>query len=486
MKKIFPLLLSSVLGGLVAISVYNYFGEEKGVIIRERTDSTAIPAAYFSSAAERGAITNENFVSAAEYSLNAVVHVRTEYAPQTVAIDPFFEWFFGGQPIQQKPSEGSGSGVIISNDGYIVTNNHVIDGADKIEVSLNSKKNYKAKLIGKDPSSDLALLKIEGADFPFIPYGNSDEVRVGEWVLAVGNPFNLRSTVTAGIISAKGRNINILGTDEATGNSAVESFLQTDAAVNKGNSGGALVNLSGELIGINAAIKSNTGSYTGYSFAIPVNIVRKVVDDLLNFGMVQRAFIGVSIQNITDELAQKEKLSDLNGIYVSGITKDGAADEAGIKTGDVITRVGAIKVSNIPELQEQLSKFRPGDNVLLTVKRKNQEREFNITLKNKFGNTEIIKKEIPSTALALGASFENAGADEMKKLKITQGVKVVKLDNGKLKQAGLREGFIITAIDNKPISKVSDVEAAIEGKKGGVLIEGVYPNGMRAYYGLGI
>ncbi len=378
-----------------------------------------------------------------------------------------------------QPQQSTGSGVIISDDGYIVTNNHVVDGADKVDVTLDDKRAYTAKVIGTDPSTDLALLKIDAKSLPYAAYGNSDQVRVGEWALAVGNPFNLNSTVTAGIISAKGRNIHILPDQKFP----IESFIQTDAAVNPGNSGGALVNTNGELIGINAAIASNTGSYSGYSFAIPVNIVKKVVDDILEFGTVQRGFIGVSIRDIDGDFLKEKGLPTLDGVYVNGITKDGAAATSGLKEGDVITKINGVAVKSSPELQEQVGRYRPGDDIKVTVMRDEQEKTFNVTLRNKEGNTKVIRNEAVDF---LGARLEPIEDGELSKLQIESGIRVKELGSGKLKSAGIKEGFIITTIDNKPVTSTDDLTSYLGQKKGGVLIEGYYPNGMKAYYGFGM
>jgi len=304
--------------------------------------------------------------------------------------------------------------------------------------------------------------------------------------LAVGNPFNLTSTVTAGIISAKARNINILGNNTDKNLHPVESFIQTDAAVNPGNSGGALVNTKGELVGINSAIASNTGSYTGYSFAIPVNIARKVAADLLEFGEVQRAFIGVSIRDLDAGLAKEKNISEIKGVYVDGLTMGGSAEEAGVKNGDVILKVGEVNVNNVPELQEQVSRYRPGDVINVTLKRNKEVKVIKLTLKNKDGDVSVVEKSRPEAITSLGALFEPASKAEMKKLNIENGVKVTQLQAGKLLSIGVQEGFIITGVDKKKIYSTKDIEAALENKRGGVLIEGVYPNGMKAYYGFGI
>ncbi len=427
-----------------------------------------------------------DFTPAAESTVKSVVHVKTTYASRSNANqNPFFDpysGFFFGQPQPMPKQESSGSGVIISDDGFIVTNNHVVEGGDEVEITMDDKRNFKAKVIGTDPSTDLALLKVETKGLPFASYGNSDNVKVGEWVLAVGNPFNLTSTVTAGIVSAKARNIHILDNPNIP---SIESFIQTDAAVNPGNSGGALVNTNGELIGINSAIASNTGSYAGYSFAIPVNIVKKVVNDLLEYGEVQRGFIGISIRDIDASFAKEKDITTLEGVYINGLTKGGAASEAGLKEGDIITKINGVPVKTTPELQELVGRFHPGDKILVTGIRNNSEKNFNVILRNKNGNTEVIKNET-EVVNSLGAVLEPANKDDLKKLGINNGVKIKDLNSGKLKSAGLKEGFVITGIDNKPVETVNDVSNYLQNKKGGVLIEGVYPNGMRAYYGFGM
>jgi len=493
MKDIFKLFSVGILGGLVVFA---------GIKLTEKPIQNNQQSSDFSSSKNIDGsqktqfanyvpevIANTDFRMAAKNSVNSVVHVRTIIESKTAYYnDPFMEFFFGKSSMQQRipQREGMGSGVIISEDGYIITNNHVINEGDKFEVTLNNKKKYEAKVVGSDPTTDIAVLKIEGNNFPYMAYGNSDQLEVGEWVLAVGNPFNLRSTVTAGIVSAKGRDIGILDRNQKNGLSAIESFIQTDAVVNPGNSGGALVNTQGELIGINTAIQSNTGSYTGYSFAVPVNIVKKVVNDINEFGMVQRAFIGVSIKPIDEQLAKDENISDLNGVYIAGVSDNGGAEDAGLKEGDIIVKVGAVIIKNIPELQEQLSNFRPGDNVSITVKRNGEEVEKSVTLKNRFGNTEVINKKEATVFATFGVNLDEVSSDLKQKLNISGGLQVSSLTSGKLKRAGIEEGFIITKIDGKSIKTKQDFENLIVDKKGGVLIEGIYPNGMKAYYGLGL
>ncbi|MGB3948419.1 MAG: Do family serine endopeptidase, partial [Bacteroidia bacterium] len=475
------------IGGVTALTLNHYFFEKK--LAQTSSNLSYQPPVKYVNMAKAVPEKALDFTTAAEMSVHSVVNVKTTFHYQTqnqYIYDPFFGFFSQRAPQKREAPVGSGSGVIISEDGYIVTNNHVIDDADKIEITLNDKRTYVAEVIGKDPTTDLALLKIKENNLPFATYGNSDDVKVGEWVLAVGNPFNLTSTVTAGIISAKARNINIIENDPSKGINPVESFLQTDAAVNPGNSGGALVNARGELIGINSAIASNTGSYTGYSFAIPVNMARKVVADLLEFGEVQRAYLGVSIRDIDAKLATEKNITELKGVYVNGLTEGGAGEEAGIKEGDIITKVADVVVNNVPELQEQVSRYRPGDKINVTLKRNNQEKIMALVLKNRNGTVGVVERPKIEVVSALGAVLEPITELEMKKLSVSNGLKITKLGAGKLLNAGIKEGFVITSIDKKKVASVEDVKSVLANKKGGVLIEGIYPNGMRAYYGFGL
>ena len=469
-----------MLSGLVSYGVVKYFGGET-VIVREEVQ----PAGTFTKMPGSLPEGATDFTTAAEMTVNAVVHVTTETIDRSGANDPFYQFFYG-RPMPPQARRASGSGVIISEDGYIVTNNHVVQDAENIEVALNDKQYFNAEVIGMDPTTDLALLKIDATELPYVRFANSDYTKVGEWVLAVGNPFNLTSTVTAGIVSAKGRNINILGADPKTGNSAIESFIQTDAAVNPGNSGGALVNTNGELVGINSAIQSTTGSYVGYSFAIPSNIVKKVVEDLKEYGAVQRAYIGVIIRDIDKQIADELKLTDLKGVYVQGTSEKSAAEDAGLKKGDIIVKVGSVQVSKVAELQEQISQFRPGDVAIITLKRDGKEMEMKLTLKNIEGNTAMITKDQNEVFEVLGARFENVDKEEQKKLGINGGAKVSKIWSGKLMRAGVQEGYIITRIDRQDVKDKDHVIKLLEGKKGGVLFEGIYPNGKERYYGFGM
>lgn len=428
-----------------------------------------------------------DFTVAAELSVNAVVHVKTTY-PSRVNYynnDPFLEFFFGkpqGSPQREMPSQkGSGSGVIISTDGYIITNNHVINNAAEIEVSLNDKRNFKATLVGSDPNTDLALLKIEAKDLPTIAFGNSDVLKVGEWVLAVGNPFNLTSTVTAGIVSAKARNINILNAEMK-----IESFIQTDAAINPGNSGGALVNTKGELVGINTAIASQTGSYSGYGFAIPVSIVGKVVGDLKQFGFVQRAVLGIEIREIDEVLAKDKNLASLEGVYTAKIIENGSAAMAGLQEGDIIQEVNGNKVSSVSQLQEQVGRYSPGDIVTLKVVRNKNKIDIKVLLKNRQGNTKRISSNSDLSVLA--AKFTDISPKIKQSLGIAYGVQVSNIQKGKFMYAGIKDGFIILKINNTDIRSEGDIQASFDaainsGDTDKVLfIAGVYPNGRVAYY----
>lgn len=487
MKKIISSVCIGLVGGAFAL-VGNYYINQSSTSSSLNYNPYAAPPAQLASYNGTSMANAPDFVVSAEKSLNAVVHIKTIVENKNLAYDPFQELFFGRQR-QPNVMQGSGSGVIISNDGYIVTNNHVVNGASKIEIVLNDKRSYTGEVIGTDPTTDLALLKIREKDLPYIAYGNSDGVKVGEWVLAVGNPFNLNSTVTAGIVSAKGRNINILDHNGPAGTLApIESFIQTDAAVNPGNSGGALVNTNGDLVGINTAIASNNGSYQGYSFAIPVNIVKKVVADLVEYGNVQRAFMGLSIQDIDSRFATEKQLKQLKGVYVNGITTNGAAEAAGIKEGDVVTNVEGVSIGSTSEFLEQIGKYRPSDKINVTLIRNEKAFITQVVLKNKDNNTGIIKKPevMKASVNSLGAVFEELSPEDVAKYNIPGGVRISKLEPGKLSGASIKEGFIITSVDKKKISGLKDIKDVLENKTGGVLIEGVYPNGIRAYYALGL
>jgi Do/DeqQ family serine protease len=484
MKKIAGSLLIAIAGGVIALGAYSLIGK-KEVQYYNSTPST--PAYLASMPGISGAMVLPDFTVAASSTVHAVVHIKTQYQRKSSVYDYFFDFrdFFGNRGPQGAPApiEASGSGVIISHDGYIVTNNHVVAESDKVSVTLNDKRTFNATVVGTDPSTDLAVIKIEAKDLPYILYGNSDNLQIGEWVLAVGNPFNLTSTVTAGIVSAKARNINILGTPDG---SAIESFIQTDAAVNRGNSGGALVNTKGELVGINAAIASGTGYYAGYSFAIPVNIVRKVAGDLIEFGTIQRGYLGVSIRELDSRLAKEQDIAEIRGVFVADVTESGAAKDAGIRSGDVILNIEGVAVNSTSELLELVGQHRPGDKVDVAVKRGNKELNFGVTLKNRDGNVSIVKREDFDIQSVLGANFAPVPDKLKSELDLESGVQVTSLGDGKLRNAGVRQGFIITRVDGKSIQNKDDLAALLANKKGGVLIEGIYPNRTRAYYGFGM
>jgi Do/DeqQ family serine protease len=417
--------------------------------------------------------------------------VKTVSQVKQYGYDNIQDYFFGNPRQMNHEMTGFGSGVIIDAEGHIVTNNHVIEGSNSIEVTLNDGRVLKASIVGRDPQTEVAVIKIKADNLQFLTFGNSNELEVGDWVLAVGNPFNLTSTVTAGIVSAKGRgDMNIIGNrsrnpyDRQSSNqtrTGIESFIQTDAAVNPGNSGGALVNLQGELVGINTAIASETGSYIGYSFAIPATIVRKAVSDIIEFGEVQRVGIGIQGRTVTPEDVDKENLKVNQGVFILDITQDGGAIKAGLKAGDVITALDGQKINSMGDLQEQIISRHPGDKVMVTVNRKGDEKEFPVTLKTLTGEA----KTIGSTEFwaYLGADLEKVSDKELEKLNIESGVRVIKIHDGKFKDAGIPEGFVITNINRAPVQDVQDVRSYIERiEKGGVFIEGIGPDGKNDYY----
>ncbi|WP_288179496.1 Do family serine endopeptidase, partial [Leyella stercorea] len=436
---------------------------------------------------------------AAEKSLPSVVHILStkNSKVQTVEVenDPFSDFFsdpfgFFGNPqgnggkqrrsVRTPKQQGSGSGVIISADGYIVTNNHVVADADELTVTLNDNKEYSARIIGTDKASDLALIKIDGKNLPAITIANSDDIKVGEWVLAVGNPFNLTNTVTAGIVSAKARSLYQNG---------VESFIQTDAAINPGNSGGALVNTRGELIGINAMLYSQTGSFSGYGFAIPTSIMNKVVADLKQYGTVQRALIGIQGQDVKNYVdAKKDKGEDIDlgtmeGIYVAKVTEESAAEEAGMKEGDVITAIDGKPVNKMAELQEVLAKKRPGDKVTVTYLRDKKKATKTVTLKNEKGNTQVVKK---ADLDVLGGNFRAITNAQKEQLNIGYGLEVLKVNSGRLKTAGITKGFIIQRVNDNAVKTIDDLQNAVKeastSKDPVLYIQGVYPTGKKAYF----
>ena len=485
-KQLLSVVAVSAITAIGSVWGYGKFVQYQTAGIQETGKLPVNYAGFFGNAPAPGSAVD--FTPAATSATPAVVHIKTRTKARQVSNtqtqrqrNPFsdlfgddFGDFFGGPRVIPE-QRASGSGVIITEDGYIVTNNHVVDGADEINVTLANKKSYKATVIGTDPSTDIAVIKIESKGLPYLVYGNSNETKLGQWVLAIGYPLSLDVTVTAGIVSAKSRSI---GVNDRQSGSAIESFIQTDAAVNPGNSGGALINTNGELIGINSAIASPTGSYAGYSYAIPVNIVKKIVTDIVKFGTVQRAFIGIQYprENMTDE--QKKELGsgykEGEGVYVLDVPADGAAAAAGLKKGDFIKKLNGVTIGSGPELQEQVANYKPGDKITLTYLRDGKENTVSLTLKNKAGNTSVVK----TTGILekLGAELvtidsKTAGANQ-----IAGGVLVKKINDGLLKRTRMQEGFIITSVNDQEIKTVADLDKILSLNKGRkVKIEGVYP-----------
>ncbi|SEL59676.1 Do family serine endopeptidase [Parapedobacter koreensis] len=512
MKKLGLTFLTALVGGLIAVGGYKLFEhkQESKMSFEERQQlhyaSNPVPNVVSSTG-------NPDFTQAAAMVAPAVVHITTTYPGRQRGSgggeDPMdlFEEFFGmprqRQQRSQPPAQATGSGVIISEDGYIVTNNHVVEDANKIEVQLTDKRVVEAKIIGRDPNTDLALIKISEKGLPFVRFGDSDDVRIGEWVLAVGYPLGLESTVTAGIVSATGRSTGIIArelqqrqyqqrgypqsSEEPLLNTAVESFIQTDAVINKGNSGGPLVNANGELIGINSNIMTPTGTYAGYGFAVPVNLVKKIADDFIKFGMVKRGLIGISFTELNPATAKELEISDVNGLYVNDVVPSGAAEDAGLKKGDIITKLDGRVIASSSDLQERVYRLRPGDKVRLTYKRDNKEREVTVTLKEDTRATESAKEESEAKRSAteiynkLGAGFVPATDAKKKELGISSGVVVTQVHQGGLfDYFNVQRGLVITHINGKPVNSADDVEAALaDSQRGIVRIVGVPQRGSR-------
>jgi Do/DeqQ family serine protease len=478
MKKTSLILLFAFVSGVLGAFTFHIL-LPKSVVISQAVHTDEPEQSQFNTVDLKSAMAaTEDFVKASQVATPCVVFIKTISQQQQMSNDPYFDFwsnmdFFG----RRGPVTSSGSGVIVSKDGYIVTNLHVVKDADQIEVITNNNKHsYKAKLIGSDASTDLALIKIESANMPSIVFGNSDNVKIGEWVLAVGNPFNLTSTVTAGIVSAKGRNINIVNS-----RFPIESFIQTDAAINPGNSGGALVNTNGELVGINTAIASNTGSYNGYGFAIPVNIVQKIIKDLIEFNEVQRGFTGLDVKDIDATLANKLNVNDNLGVFVQSVLVEGPSDLAGVKVGDVIVRVNEKPIDSKAIFDEQISYARPGEKIKLTMLRNGKEMEVYIKLINKEGNTAIMRRNTVTSA-SLGADFEPVSKVEAERYGIRSGIKVTNIKGGKFRQMNIPEEFIITSFNRKEYNSAQDFINDFEKTRGQLLIEGLYPNGSRGVF----
>ncbi len=480
-----PVILTAAISTVMTLSAVNYLQHKTPYFTEAQHAPIPVNYASFNSnnAPAGTGIGAVNFEAAAEASVKAVVHVKTTTNARTVIANgnDIFSQLFGPQQYLIPSQIGSGSGVVISPDGYVVTNNHVVANANEVTVTFNDRYTAQAKVIGTDPSTDIALLKVEGdKSLPFMEFGNSDDARLGQWVLAVGYPLTLDATVTAGIISAKGRS---LGINKQNSASAIESFIQTDAAVNPGNSGGALVNTAGQLIGINSAIASPTGSYAGYSYAIPANIVRKAVNDLMKYGKVQRGYLG--IQYLDESAATPEDLARLgvdkrNGVYVMGVLSNSGAAKAGIKKGDFITHINGVAVNNQPELQGQIARFQPGDNVSIEYNREGKLYTANVQLTNLNGTTDILKPE--SISKLLGASFRQLTDKERSHYNIDGGVVVTDIGRGAIaKQTQMQKGFVITGINSAPIKSVSDLQQSLAGSKS-MQIAGFYPGHTGMYY----
>jgi serine protease Do len=491
LKNIVLVVFLSAATSLFSVWGYNKWQASQTAGIQEPGKLPVNYAGFFDGERAAGSV---DFTAASTSATPAVVHIKTKTKARQVTNNlprgrnPFsdlfgddFDDFFNMPRSQTIPEQrASGSGVLISEDGYIVTNNHVIDGADEINITLNNKRSYKATLVGADPSSDLAVLKIEGKNFPYLVYGNSDDVKLGQWVLAVGYPLTLDVTVTAGIISAKSRSIGI---NRRQSESPIESFLQTDAAVNPGNSGGALINTDGQLIGINSAIASPTGSYAGYSYAIPVNIVKKIINDLMKFGTVQRAYLGIqySMGEPTEEERKEYGLRDGEGVVVTDAPAGGAANAAGIKKGDIVTKINGVTVTTGPEMVEQVTRYKPGDKVTVTFLRDGKENTATLTLKNKAGNTEVVKTA--SILDKLGGQLETLDKKAATAYDIAGGVVVKKIGSGYLSKTKMQDGFVITSVNGIVVKNIDDLKAALEKNKGRtVKLEGIYP-GYEGSYG---
>lgn len=473
-KGILIALVAALVGGLTAFFVSRAYAPESAEMVMS-SDGAQYRTVNLS------LDDYPDFTYAAESAVDAVVYVKvTVKDVRRSAPNSLFDFFFGyeGTP-QSRERVGSGSGVIIRPDGYIVTNNHVIEGASKIEVTLNNNKTYEATLVGTDPATDVALIKIEAQGLPVIPFGNSDKLRLGEWVLAIGSPYDLRSTITAGIVSAKGRTM-----PNYTGEFKIEAFIQTDAAVNPGNSGGALVDKAGNLVGVNTAIISQTGSYAGYSFAVPSNIVKKIVDDLIDYGSVKRALLGVTMRPLDEKIASEMKLSSLNGVYITEVLKGSAADKAGVKEGDVLVAIDSVRLTNAASVQENINKFHPGDKAVLTVIRDGKEKKLDVTFKGTAEETGTVDE---SGAVAFyGSKIKEASGETLQKLGLKRGVEIVSVGPGKIMDAGVSEGFVILYVNDQPVSKPQDVINIIKKSKRAVYIEGVTPYGKSSYFGFGI
>jgi Do/DeqQ family serine protease len=475
-KYLVGALFMAIFGAFIALFAYTRFIERPAEKLGKDTSGLSITEAkpvLTSLPEQEGQV---DLTYAAEQTVHAVVHVRTT-TMVTEQYNPIREWIYGDSYSRSREVKGYGSGVIISADGYIITNNHVVEDAEEVNITLNDNREFKAQVVGRDPNTDIALLKVKAENLPYIKYGDSDQLKLGEWVLAVGNPFNLTSTVTAGIISAKGRNLDILRDQQYR----IESYIQTDAALNMGNSGGALVNTRGLLVGITSAIMSPNGGYAGNSFAIPVNIVKKVIEDIRQYGEVQRAIIGVYLQEVTPGIADKENLKEVKGAYLSGIVPGGSAEEAGLKEKDVIIKLNGISIASVSELQEQVGKYSPGDKVNITYMRGGKEITVPIVMKNLENSTKLVAAGVGS-GVVFGAKLESVSADDKGSYRIDNGVKVVEVNEGRLKDLGIRKGDIILTINGKKVKTASEVREVTNNGQSLTSIDVIQSNGTKFSY----
>jgi Do/DeqQ family serine protease len=479
-KYLLGALFMALLGATIALFAYTRIMVKPQITVSKDSSKVEVPdaKAYLTSLQTQDQ-QQIDFTYAAEQTVHAVVHVHTKTMMGSQAENPIMDFFYGDRYSKPREVSGYGSGVIISSDGYIITNNHVIEDAESVEVTLNDNRKFTAQVTGRDPGSDIALLKIKAENLPFIKYGDSEHLRLGEWVLAVGNPFNLTSTVTAGIVSAKGRSIT-----PPDGTYRIESFIQTDAALNMGNSGGALVNTKGLLVGITSLIVSPNGAYAGNSFAIPVSIVKKVVEDLREFGQVQRAVIGVNIRDVVPEDVEKEKLPEVKGVFISNVLPEGSAKDAGLKENDVIVKFDNVAVNTVSELQEQVGKHRPGDKAFVTYLRKGKETTIPIVLKNQVGNTNVVTAAMGGD-IVFGARLASLSSSEKDEMNVDYGVKVVEINVGKFKDIGMSRGYIILSVNGKKVKTPSDVRQYTNGEKTLKSISGVQPDGTVLNYQFG-
>ncbi|MCU0458826.1 MAG: trypsin-like peptidase domain-containing protein [Bacteroidales bacterium] len=469
-KGLITTLLVALFGALAGLFIYTRFLDRDKLVTGTEKERKMIEenARYTSMVPQSGV---NDFTYAAELTVHAVVHVKTRATVSSSYQNPLYEFFYGPGSARPREVRGFGSGVIVTGDGYIVTNNHVIDEADEVDVTLNDKRTFSAEVVGRDPSTDIAVLKIKANNLPFVRFGNSDAIRLGEWVLAVGNPFNLTSTVTAGIVSARGRNLGLLDNQYR-----IESFIQTDAALNQGNSGGALVNVQGELLGITTAIISPSGAYAGNSFAVPTSIVKKVYEDIREFGEVQRGLMGVNITDVTSELAEQENLKEIKGVYLTGVTEDGAAKAAGLAEKDVIIAINGESVETTADLQEKVSRYRPGDRLEVTYLRKGKQDKKSVVLRNIEGGTGVVAPGAQSSSV-FGATFTPLTAGEKSQLKITDGVKITSISDGRFRELGFSKGTVIINVNGQNVNSGTDVRRATSDGKNLTSVEGFTPDG---------